>query len=433
MIKLGFARKDITPDSPVPMAGYLVPNRTSKGVHDNLYARALYLEDSKHEPVVILQLDLLGLDRLCLDKIYSALEERMSMSGNKGPVKNRILICATHTHSGFGGFFDTDSGLNQELIHLFGNNNPELVKHVVDKSVEAVIEASKNCVETNIRINRGIVEGIGMNRRRADIPCDTSLFTIEFDRLDQKKILLYNLCCHPTALDSENLLLSADFPGAVAEKLEGVPGGYDMAVFINGSAGDMSTRFTRKESSFNECSRYANIILEALEGLKKGVFLPLEKAELNYHSVSLKKARPSDTQSAGINLQNAVKHLEELKSQNVDTAILRKAASLVEGAQIGLLKSNNKEEIEKSENKTIETGILRINDTTIVCSPLELFSSLALILKENKQVECFGYVNCLEGYLADIDAWDNFDYEALSGDFMRGEGERYIELVSALV
>ncbi|MCL1812912.1 MAG: neutral/alkaline non-lysosomal ceramidase N-terminal domain-containing protein [Treponema sp.] len=431
MIKLGFARKDITPGFPVPMAGYFVPNRISQGVHDNLYVRALYLEDSKHGPVVILQLDLLGLDRLCLDKIYSALEE--PMSGYKGPVKNRILICATHTHSGFGGFFNIESGLSQELVYLFGDSNPDLVNLVAEKSVEAVVEASKNCVETNVRINRGTAEGIGMNRRRADIPCDTSLFTMEFNRLDQKKILLYNLCCHPTVLSSENLLLSADFPGAVAEKLEGVPGGYDMVVFINGSAGDMSTRFTRQESSFSECNRYANTILEALEGIKKGLFLPLEKAELNYHSFSLKKAIPSDTQSAGINLQNALKNLEELKSQNAGTAILRKAASLVEGAQIALLKSGNKEEIEKSENKTVETGILRINDSVIVCSPFELFSSLALILKEKKPVECFGYINCLEGYLADIDAWDNFDYEALSGDFMRGEGERYIELVSALV
>ena len=83
--------------------------------------------------------------------------------------------------------------------------------------------------------------------------------------------------------------------------------------------------------------------------------------------------------------------------------------------------------------KMVETGILKINDVTIVCSPFELFSSLALILKEKKHVECFGYTNCLEGYLADCDAWDNLDYEALSSEFQRGEGERYIDLVSALV
>jgi hypothetical protein len=193
----------------------------------------------------------------------------------------------------------------------------------------------------------------------------------------------------------------------------------------------MSTRFTRQESSFNECNCYAEIIIKALEGLKEGPFLPLEKAELKYHSVSLKKTIPLDTQTAGENLQRAKKHLEELKTQNADTATLRKAASLVEGAQMGLLKSKFKEK--SGENKTIETGILKINDSTIVCSPLELFSSLDIILKEKKNVECFGYVNCLEGYLADTDAWDHLDYEALSSDFLRGEGERYIELVAALV
>ena len=54
-------------------------------------------------------------------------------------------------------------------------------------------------------------------------------------------------------------------------------------------------------------------------------------------------------------------------------------------------------------------------------------------IKKQKQVECFGYINKLEGYLADCDAWDNLDYEALSGDFARGEGERYVKLVSGLI
>ena len=157
----------------------------------------------------------------------------------------------------------------------------------------------------------------------------------------------------------------------------------------------------------------------------------MEKTGLHYHSILLKRAIPPDTQTAQANLQKALHDLEQLKKQNAGMAALRKAASFAEGAQMILLKSNTKENNE--ENKTIETGILRINNTVIVCSPFELFSSLALLLKEKKDVECFGYANCLEGYLADTDAWDNSDYEALSSDFRRGEGERYIELVGTLV
>ena len=418
-MKLGFSRKDITPDFPVPMAGYFVPDRISQGVHDKLYVRALYFEGSEKGPLLILQMDLIGLDKICLEKINQ--------------IEKNSLICATHTHSGFGGFFDTSHGINRELLPLLGENNPALVEFVVTKCAEAITEAKQNSEETTIRINHGSIDGFGTNRRRVDIPYDNSVFTMEFCRDDQKKILLYNLSCHPTVLNSENKLLSADFPGAVAGKLEAVPGGYDMVVFINGSAGDVSTRFTRQASSFEECRRYANLAAETIGEMQNGAFLPLEKAELHYHALSLKRAVVPDPDNARDHLQKAKQDLEKLKNQNAGTSAVRKAFSIVEGAHINLIKAESAGSYETSSEKTIETGILKINDVTIVCSPFELFSSLALILKKKKQVECFGYVNCVNGYLADIDAWDNLDYEALSGDFLRGEGERYIEMVSALV
>ena len=429
-MKLGFARKDITPDFPVPMAGYYV-NRISQGVHDRLYVRVLFFVDKKNRPMAIIQLDLLNLDRICMEKIFDILKDNNTDYPSLN--KNNILFCAAHTHSGFGGIFDTEHGIARELVPLYGEYNPALVELVVRRCTEAVAEAAKNCVETTVRVNKGTVEGLGTNRRKADIPCDNSLFVMEFFRLDRKKILLYNLCCHPTVLNSENLLLSADFPGAVAEKLEEASGAYEMVVFINGSAGDMSTRFTRYESSFTECNRYANIIVEALDKLKNGVFLPLDKAGLHYQSLLLIKAVPPDPQKTRVALQKAVEHLKELKNQKADTATLRKAASLVEGAQISLIRSGSSENSESTRYKTVEFGVLRINTSVIICSPFELFSTLAMKLKEKKNVECFGYVNCLEGYLADCDAWDNLDYEALSSEFQRGEGERYIESLCELI
>ena len=429
-MKLGFARKDITPDFPVPMAGYYA-NRISKGVHDKLYVRVLFFVDKKNRPLAIIQLDLLSLDRICMEKIYAAL--KIGITDYAPLSKNNILICAAHTHSGFGGIFDTEHGINRELIPLYGEYNPRLVEFLVERCVKAVVAAAKNCVETTVRVNKGTIDGLGSNRRNRDIPCDNSIFIMEFFRMDGKKILLYNLCCHPTVLNKENLLISADFPGTVAEKLEEASGAYDMVVFINGSSGDMSTRFTRQENSFNECNRYAKMIVEAIDKLKYGVFLPLEKAGLQYQSLLMLKALPPDPKKTRSNLQNAIEHLRELKNQNADTAAIRKAASLVEGAQISLLKSSSELDEESPRHKTVEFGVLRINTSVIICSPFELFSTLALVLKERKKVECFGYINCLEGYLADCDAWDNLDYEALSSEFQRGEGERYIDSICELI
>ncbi|MDR2663618.1 MAG: neutral/alkaline non-lysosomal ceramidase N-terminal domain-containing protein [Treponema sp.] len=437
-MKMGFSRRDMTPDFPVPLAGYLV-NRVSRGVHDRLYARALAFDGREASgPVVLLQLDLLNLDRVCMDRIH----EGIAAFGLR---KDQLLVCAVHTHSGFGGIFDPHEGINRELEPLLGAPDPRLADLVVRESLSAVEEALGERVETMVRIRRGLLEGLGTNRHDPDLPCDKTLLLIEFCRMDHKKILLYSISCHPTVLNGENLLVSADFAGAAAGKLEisggNVPGGYDLAVFINGAAGDMSTRFTRTESSFAECDRYADLIVKAIEGLKKGVFLPLEKVTLRYHRTGLYRAKIEDEKIAEERLENARQALETLRQQEASPEEIRRAESFVEGAQITLLKSRRAQdpagggEIQYAggEEIPVETGILRINSSVIVCVPFELFSTLALMLKREKRADVFGYVNALRGYLADRESYDDMEYEALSSEFKRGEGERYIELVSALL
>ena len=425
-MKLGFSKKDITPDFPVPMAGYF-ENRISQGINDRLFVRALYFNIDSQDPIVLLQYDLLCLDKICLDKVYGALKD-----GKNAPIpKNRIAVFCTHTHSAFGGLLDMEEKINQELQPLFGESSHILIDLVVKQSIEAVSEAAKNCMETALRINKGTINGVGTNRRNKDIPCDNSLFIMEFLREDKKKILLYNYSCHPTVLNKTNLFLSADFPGSVAAKLEG--NDYDMTVFINGSAGDISSRFTRQQSSFSECERYAKIIIDTINKSIKGDFLPLEKIDLQYHRITLNLAEFLEPQQARDNLQDAIHDLIDLKKKGADTAMLRKAASNIEGALMSLIKISSLDSKETEISRTVTIALLKINASVILCSPFELFSSLALVIKNKKNIECFGYLNKLEGYLADCDAWDNLDYEALSGDFSRGEGERYIDLVSALI
>jgi hypothetical protein len=435
-VKLGFARRDITPDrfmpgpgqgtaeepDTVPMAGYLFP-RSAVGVHDRLYVRALAFSEKGKQTVVILQMDLLNLDALCMERLYRGMTE-LNLD------KKNLLVCPIHTHSGFGGFFSLERGINREMEDLLGSSRPALADLVVTQSLTAIKDALKNGVETTVRMNKGTLEGLGTNRHDPGLPCDQDLFMMEFYRMDGKKVLVYNLCCHPTVMNAANLYLSADFAGAAAEKLEGPSGAYAMAVFINGSAGDMSTRFTRNGSTFEECLRYGDLIVKTLEALKKGTFLPLEKVDLRYHRLALQRAETPDPEEAQAHLDHCNKGLEELRNQEAGSGEIRKAASLVEGARIQLLKARY-----TGGNATvqIEAGILTINTTIIVCSPFELFSTLVLALKREKHIEMFGYVNELFGYLADREAYDSMDYEALFSEFKRGEGERYIELISTLL
>ncbi|MDR0403942.1 MAG: neutral/alkaline non-lysosomal ceramidase N-terminal domain-containing protein [Treponema sp.] len=430
MIKLGCAKEDITPGFTVPLAGYFCHGRFSEGIHDRLYARALaFLPGGHQDPeLLLLQLDMLCLDTVCVERLRKEIG-RFGLSGDN------LLLCCTHTHSAFGGVLDTANGINREMVPLNGAYDQRSADFLVGKCLDAAGAALEDARlekdPAKIRMSRGSVKGLASNRRDPALPHDDDLFLVEFLKTGGKKILLYNLCCHPTTLDARNRLVSADFPGAVLPEQEGSgrPGLYDLAVFVNGAAGDISTRFTRKESGFAECERFGALVTKAITETagRGGEFEALEEVRLEYRSVELKRAEIPDLESAEQQLASAKKNLEETKKSSADSRIIRKAESLVEGAEISLLKARCSDRRPANETIPVETGLLSLNGQKIFCSPLELFSSLALPLKRRKNVEFFGYANALLGYMADREAYAAMDYEALFSEFAEGQGEYYIE------
>ncbi|MDR2767319.1 MAG: neutral/alkaline non-lysosomal ceramidase N-terminal domain-containing protein [Treponema sp.] len=425
MMRAGFSRRDITPPDTlvasggVPLAGYGV-TRAAAGVHDRLYARALALSPVKGRAsgvVVLLVLDALYLDGLCMDAIYRGVAAF-------GLTPDQLLVNCIHTHSSFGGIFDASKGVNRAMTALLGAATPALVDLLVSESLAAIKEAignAENAPEASLRAARGELEGLGSNRHDPKIESDGRILALELI-CGGRKILLYNLSCHPTVMNADNLFLSADFPGAAAAELER---DFDGVIFINGAAGDMSTRFTRRESYFTECARYGKIMAERAGALLQNApERTLETASLDYHTLSLRAAAVPGEKTACAGLDGALQNLEALKAENAGAQKIRVAESLVEGARMNLLRARYGGD--EAELVNVRTGIVRINDITALCVPFELFSTLALPLIRKTNCAVFGYANEYQGYLADSAAHDNGDYEALSSRFARGEGEKYI-------
>ncbi|MDR1288043.1 MAG: neutral/alkaline non-lysosomal ceramidase N-terminal domain-containing protein, partial [Treponema sp.] len=409
-MKTGFSQVSITPEGPCVLAGYYKPNpRFAAGVHDEVYVRALVFPG----PVVILSLDLLCVDELSMDRILRALAPL-------GVGENQLLVTAVHTHSSFGGIFDTSAGIKRELRSMFGETDEALFAMLAERCAGAVKEAMADMAETEIRFAKGSIDGLGTNRHSSELPHDRNLFIIELFRTDGKKILLYNLSCHPTVLNGGNLLISADFPGTIASRLRGA---YDMVVFVNGSAGDVSTRFTRRESGFAECDRLGVLAAGRITELTTtaGATEPLERVELAYHEFCLKEAAVDEAAAAEEKLAAARRGLDVVKSSAAGAGEIRRAESFVEAAFFNLMKVKAADG-RPAGDIALRTGILSINDKTILCVPLELFSSLALRLRSRVPVELFGYANAVKGYLADMAAYESLDYEALSSPFAAGEG-----------
>jgi len=68
-------RKSVPPQSPVPMSGYGNRDQPSKGVHDEIFARAFVFDDGKTKTCII-QADLIGFAPGFADEINMEVEKQ---------------------------------------------------------------------------------------------------------------------------------------------------------------------------------------------------------------------------------------------------------------------------------------------------------------------------------------------------------------------
>ena len=77
--KIGLARVKITPLQPVFMAGYASRNKPYEQIHDELFAKALVLEDKAGTRGVLITTDLIGFPA----EIATPLRQQISASRNE--------------------------------------------------------------------------------------------------------------------------------------------------------------------------------------------------------------------------------------------------------------------------------------------------------------------------------------------------------------
>jgi len=91
-LRAGRAAVKITPGVGVPMAGYY-RHRLAEGVHDDLFAKALVLEQDDVR-VALVAVDLGAIDRETVLEARKRIEEASGIRGD------HVMISATHTHTG---------------------------------------------------------------------------------------------------------------------------------------------------------------------------------------------------------------------------------------------------------------------------------------------------------------------------------------------
>jgi neutral ceramidase len=216
-LKAGVGRSKITPKVGAELIGYFNRPGPSTGIHDDLHARAVVLDDGQ-TALALVSVELLWLQ----DSQIADIREAVSESCDLKP--EHIFIWTTHTHSGPAPHNAKDwSTPLHELI------------------ADAVVEAYEARQPAKLGIGFGQLYGYSINRRWLNRPIDPSVAVIRVDAADGKPLaIVSNFACHAVVMGYDSVLISGDWPGYSSRQLEAYLGNGAVALFGQGGAGDIN-------------------------------------------------------------------------------------------------------------------------------------------------------------------------------------------------
>lgn len=257
LLHVGAARSDITFFEPgMPMLGWGIQSNVSRGVHTPLQARVFVFHDTDADRRVVYGcLDL----SMITDALRLSVLERIDVRAPELGVRpDTLMLTATHTHSGPGGYGH----------HLFYNlpnpgHSPRVLRGIVERVCDAIVEAAARARPAVLRVAAEHVpttEPIGFNRsvaaynRNRDVEpvssadraraVDRDMVVLRVDGADGTPIGLVDwFPLHGTSVHSDNTLVHPDNKGAAALATERALGGDAVAAFAQAASGDVSPNF----------------------------------------------------------------------------------------------------------------------------------------------------------------------------------------------
>ncbi len=230
---IGFAKEVLTPDDidkeTYYIAGYNT-NNPAKSVLDDMYAKAVYLDDnSGRGGVVICAIDCVGISRNDINDI-----RKIVIESGKIPDIKSINICATHTHSAI----DTQGLWGKNF--LSDGKNAEFMNSLKEKTAKAIISAYEARKDGELYFGTAETGNLLIDTR-APIDFDSTVTRIRFDPADgSDDTYIVNAACHAECLGARTTVVSADFPAYMEKEIVEQTGGANV-VFINGAIGGLIT------------------------------------------------------------------------------------------------------------------------------------------------------------------------------------------------
>jgi hypothetical protein len=279
---------------------------------------------------------------------------------------------------------------------------------------QAAEQARDRLHPVKLRSAVGQMFGIGGERNQPERAVDRRVTVLSFESVDHEpEAILFHYACHPTVLSADNLDYSADFPGAARRRIiERYPNA--VCLFVNGAAGNISTRFHRRDQSFAELERIGRLLGDQVVDLVGRASSDDPALDWTCETLSLSiRAFQSETRQT-----------RPYGNARVDMVRSQGAALEVElGRQLG-----------GRESQQAEVCALRLGPWTLLTVPGEAFNDLAQRLRQvSPRAIAVGYANDYIGYFPTQESIDEATYEALSSPFnARAHTLLYEHLVALL-
>ncbi len=220
--------EDITADT-YYIAGYNT-NNPAKGVLDDMYAKAVYLDDNTGRGgVVLCAIDCVGISRKDINDIRKIVIE----SGEIPSIKS-INIASTHSHSAI----DTQGLWGKNF--LSDGKNESFMQSLKEKTAVAIIKAYKAREDGKLFFGTAVAEGMQADTR-TPIEYSNIITSIRFEPENgNKDTYIVNFNSHAEGLGSKTTVVSADYPAYMTEEIQKQTGGANV-LFVNGAVGGLIT------------------------------------------------------------------------------------------------------------------------------------------------------------------------------------------------
>ena len=386
-MEAGVASTIITP----PVGGWLLgPVARSTGVHDDLYAKVLVLNDG-NQAVAIQCLNLVGLSHAFNDELIALIRGRTHVE--------TVLINCSHTHSspfsmpwsfnGWKAHCEEETEWCDELRAAIPGIVEEATARMTPVSLHAARAPVKIGVNRRLMTENGIV--MAPNPDGPETPWVDVLQVVE--KGGDNLAVLFTYAAHPVIVHAASRLISADYCGVAVDVIREQLGEGVLPLFAQGCSGNINGHPLRSGHAKAEDAgvKLGNAVLEAIYVEE---CVPIEADTFRVASETLRL--PCEELPSAQSCTEVISELEE--------EIQKEGGGWGVENKLNCLKSL-RSKIEKNQQPEVRfdiTAVMLGDEWCLVAMPHEVFCDYALWMEEVSpfvRTVAWGYTNGCESYI----------------------------------